>query len=248
MTPDPTPASLRCSLFQRGFTRGGGPMSEAVTPVSASSARWSWSIAASAWLGFMDEKRIEKERFRQDFLGNRGLGLPWAAALTATVQAAGTFMGFPSLVYALAGSSWLWIAGYMVVPLTGFSVLAEAFRLALAADGGRHGPRPVPRAVRARDRRATTASLMIMFFMSTMMIAQFKAGAIVMKLAWPSSEPMRLTEEQADFEFNRDALETLRKANVPAALVAKLEPAVGSRRPPNANCSSEPRRGRRPKS
>src|SRR5262245_14596714 len=58
------------------------------------------------------------------FLGNRGLGA-WALALTATVQSGGTFMGFPSLVYTHGWVVALWIAGYMVVPITGFAILAK---------------------------------------------------------------------------------------------------------------------------
>jgi SSS family solute:Na+ symporter/sodium/pantothenate symporter len=39
------------------------------------------------------------------------------------------------------------------------------------------------------------ASLLIMLFMSFMMIAQFKAGAIVMKNAWPGTGVLSFSEE-----------------------------------------------------
>ena len=44
-------------------------------------------------------------------------------------------------------------------------------------------------------RLGLAASLFIMFYMSFMMVAQFKAGALVMKLAWPGSGMLALTEE-----------------------------------------------------
>lgn len=184
-------------------------------------------IAASGYLGFLAEKKIQKSSFLQGyFLGNRGLGA-WALALTATVQSGGTFMGFPSLVYAHGWIVALWIGGYMVVPLSGFSILAKRF----AFLSRRTGAITVPDLFRERFAHPTvglTASLMILLFMTVMMIAQFKAGATVMKLAWPSNEPMRLSEEQADFEFSRGSLDKLRAAKVPSDVVDRLEKAVGA--------------------
>src|SRR5215472_5282363 len=51
------------------------------------------------------------------FLGNRTLGA-FAVALTAAVMSGGTFVGFPSLVYTFGWVVALWIASYMVAPLT----------------------------------------------------------------------------------------------------------------------------------
>jgi SSS family solute:Na+ symporter/sodium/pantothenate symporter len=141
-------------------------------------------IVVSAWLGGMAQRVVERGSFLQGyFLGNRGLGV-WTMALTATVQSGGTFMGFPSLVYSHGWIVALWIASYMLVPLTGFTVLGKRFaqlsRLTEALT--------VPDLFRNRfDRPAVglVASLLIMFFLSFMMVAQFKAGAIVMKLALP---------------------------------------------------------------
>src|SRR5438876_5908030 len=82
-------------------------------------------VAASVWLGTVAQRIVSKGSFLKGyFLGNRGLGA-WALALTATVQSGGTFMGFPSLVYAHGWIVALWIAGYMVVPLSGFSVIGK---------------------------------------------------------------------------------------------------------------------------
>ena len=84
-------------------------------------------MAVSVWLGTQAQKAVERGGFVKGyFLGNRGLGA-WALALTATVQSGGTFMGFPSLVYTHGWIVALWIASYMVVPITGFAVLGKRF-------------------------------------------------------------------------------------------------------------------------
>jgi sodium/pantothenate symporter len=141
-------------------------------------------MAVSVWLGTQAQKAVERGGFIKGyFLGNRGLGA-WALALTATVQSGGTFMGFPSLVYAHGWIVALWIASYMVVPITGFAVLGKRF----AQLSRRTGAITVPDLFDARygdQRVGLFASLAIMAFMTFLMCAQFKAGAIVMKLSWP---------------------------------------------------------------
>src|SRR5580765_6015057 len=82
-------------------------------------------IVASMWIGMLANRAMQAGTFMKGFfLGNRGLGA-WALALTATVQSGGTFMGVPSLVYTHGWAVTLWIAGYMVVPITGFGVLGK---------------------------------------------------------------------------------------------------------------------------
>src|SRR5262245_34550603 len=141
-------------------------------------------IAASVWLGTLAQKVVERSQFIQGyFQGNRGLGA-WTIALTATVQSGGTFMGFPSLVYSYGWIVALWIGSYMVVPITGFALLGKR----IAQISRRTGAVTVPDLFRARFGSPTTGlvcSLLIIVFMSIMMIAQFKAGATVMKEAWP---------------------------------------------------------------
>src|SRR5205823_10983331 len=82
-------------------------------------------VVASVWLGTLASRVTARGRFLDAyFLGNRTLG-PWALALTATVQSGGTFMGFPSLVYSHGWVVALWIAPYMVIPMTGLGILAK---------------------------------------------------------------------------------------------------------------------------
>ncbi len=147
-------------------------------------------IAASVWLGTVAQRVVEKGSFLKGyFLGNRGLGA-WALALTATVQSGGTFMGFPSLVYSFGWIVALWIASYMVVPITGFGVLGKR----ISQLSRRTGAITVPDLFRERfgsPAAGLMASLLILLFMSFMMVAQFKAGAIVMKISWPGSGAWR---------------------------------------------------------
>lgn len=151
-------------------------------------------IAASVWLGTMAQRVVKKSSFVKGFfLGNRGLGA-WAVALTATVQSGGTFMGFPSLVYSHGWIVALWIGSYMVVPITGFGLIGKRI-----AHISRHtGAITMPDLFRERFGSPTLGlitSLLIIVFMSAMMVAQFKAGATVMKLAAPSGEFLSLSED-----------------------------------------------------
>jgi sodium/pantothenate symporter len=143
-------------------------------------------IAASLWLGALAQRAIAHGSFVKGyFLGNRGLGA-WALALTATVQSGGTFMGFPALVYSHGWVVALWIAAYMVVPLTGLGVLGKR----LAQISRATGAITVPDLFRERfgsPAVGLAASLLIQVYMVFMMVAQFKAGALVMKLAWPTT-------------------------------------------------------------
>lgn len=151
-------------------------------------------IAASVWLGFLAERVVDRGAFMKSFfLGNRGLG-PWAMALTATVQSGGTFMGFPSFVYTHGWAVSLWIASYMVVPITGFGVLGKRF----AQLSRRTGALTVPDLLRERFASPTVgliASIFILFYMTFMLVAQFKAGALIMKIAWPGTGALALSED-----------------------------------------------------
>jgi SSS family solute:Na+ symporter/sodium/pantothenate symporter len=151
-------------------------------------------IAASVWLGTIAQKVVERSRFIQGyFQGNRGLGA-WTIALTATVQSGGTFMGFPSFVYTYGWIVALWIGSYMVVPLTGFGVIGKR----VAQITRRTGAVTMPDLFRARyasPAAGLVCSLLIIVFMTIMMLAQFKAGAVVMKIAWPGTGVLALSED-----------------------------------------------------
>lgn len=151
-------------------------------------------IGVSIYLGTRAQRAVARGKFLQGyFLGNRGLGA-WALALTATVQSGGTFMGYPSLVYSYGWIVALWIASYMVVPITGFGLMGKR----LAQLSRRTEAITMPDLFRARfdsPRVGLVTSLLLLLFLTFMMVAQFKAGALVMKLAWPGSTALSLAED-----------------------------------------------------
>jgi len=153
-------------------------------------------IAVSMWIGLRANRVNSSSGFMKGFfLGNRGLGV-WALALTATIQSGGTFMGFPSLVYAHGWIVALWIGSYMVVPITGFGILGKR----LAQLSRRTGAITVPDLFRARFNSPSlgvTCTIFILFYLSFLMFAQFKAGAIVLQLAWPSGGEISYSEDAA---------------------------------------------------
>jgi len=151
-------------------------------------------IAGSIWIGVTANRVTRKGGFMKGFfLGNRGLGV-WALALTATIQSGGTFMGFPSLVYSHGWIVALWIGSYMVVPITGFGILGKR----LAQLSRRTGAITVPDLFRNRFNSPAlglTCTVFILLYLSFLMFAQFKAGAIVLQLAWPSGGELSLSED-----------------------------------------------------
>src|SRR5262245_20760381 len=179
-------------------------MSRASSPGIGAIVALALFIAASVWLGTLAQKVVERSEFIQGyFQGNRGLGA-WTIALTATVQSGGTFMGFPSMVYSYGWIVALWIGSYMVVPITGFGLLGKR----IAQISRRTGAVTVPDLYRARfgsPAAGLICSLLIIVFLSIMMIAQFKAGATVMKEAWPmgarAAASGTVTAEPAEGDF-----------------------------------------------
>lgn len=153
-------------------------------------------IVASVWLGTVAQRAMSRGTFLKGFfLGNRGLGA-WAIALTATVQSGGTFMGFPSLVYSHGWIVALWIGSYMVVPITGFGIVGKR----IAQISRKSGAITIPDLYRERfasPALGIVTSLLIVTFMTSMMVAQFKAGGMLMKLAFPGSNLLAVSEESS---------------------------------------------------
>lgn len=183
-------------------------------------------ILASLWIGALANRKTREGSFMTGFfLGNRGLGA-WALALTATVQSGGTFMGTPSLIYTHGWIVALWIGSYMVVPITGFGILGKR----LAQLSRRTGAITVPDLFRNRFGSPTlglVASLFILLYLSFMMFAQFKAGAIVMKLAWPGSGVLSVNEDQLPFALTATALGELKNEGLTSEVADKLAPLIG---------------------
>ena len=81
-------------------------------------------IVAVFALAAVSHRLLSKRKFMSEyFLGSRGLG-SWALAFTfaATMASGGSFTGFPSLIYSYGWVLALWIASYMIFPLTTMGV------------------------------------------------------------------------------------------------------------------------------
>lgn len=175
-------------------------LAQASASESGEDARWGTIVAlvvfiiASVWLGTAAQRVMARGSFLKGFfLGNRGLGA-WAIALTATVQSGGTFMGFPSLVYTYGWIVALWIGSYMVVPITGFGIVGKR----IAHISRKTGAITMPDLFRERFASPTlgiVTSLLIVTFMTLMMVAQFKAGASLMSVAWPKAGFLAFSED-----------------------------------------------------
>src|SRR4051812_38960411 len=155
-------------------------------------------LGGVAALAVFSHRYLSKGSFVNEyFLGNRGLGA-WVLALTvaATAISGGTFMGFPSLIYTNGWVMALWICSYMVTPLMAMAMLGKRLNQVARIAGAV----TVPDVFRDRFRSpalGVTATLLILLFLVFNLVAQFKAGGLVMK------EAMRLPPPPADFESAR---------------------------------------------
>ena len=179
-------------------------------------------ILASMWIGVL-ANRATRGIVHEGILPGQPRARFVGAALTATVQSGGTFMGYPSLVYTHGWSVVLWIAAYMVVPITGFGILGKR----LAEISRRCGEITMPDLFRERfgsPGLGLLASLFILFYMSFMMVAQFKAGALVMKIAWVGSDSWSEDQKVGRYRITESGIARLTKEGVPANVVAALDP------------------------
>lgn len=118
------------------------------------------------------------------FLGNRQLGA-WVLALSfaATAMSGGTFMGFPALIYSNGWVMALWIASYMIVPLVTMVTLGKRINQASRLTGSI----TIPDLLRDRYQSPALgllASLVLVLFLGWNLVAQFKAGGLLILEAW----------------------------------------------------------------
>ncbi|MDE2957871.1 MAG: hypothetical protein OXU68_12835 [Bacteroidota bacterium] len=121
------------------------------------------------------------------FLGSRSLGVI-ALALTfgATSASAGSFAGFPSLIYAHGWVLALWIASYMVFPLCAMGLLGKR----LSQLSHRTGAVTVPDVLRERFRSpalAVLSTLLLALLLCVYLIPQFTLAALIMQQLLGSS-------------------------------------------------------------
>ena len=96
----------------------------------------------------------------------------------------GTFLGVPSLVYQFGWVLALWIASYMVAPLTYLGILGKR----IGQLSRRTGAITLPDLFRERfgsPGLGLLTSFLVMFFLTANLVAQFKAGALILQIVLP---------------------------------------------------------------
>ena len=139
-------------------------------------------IAGVFVLAAISHKLLSKKSFMGEyFLGSRGLG-SWALAFTfaATSSSGGSFTGYPSLIYSYGWVLALWIASYMIMPACTMGVMGKRLNQVARKSGAITIPDVL------RDRFESTglalfATCTIIFFTICNLIAQFKAGALIIE-------------------------------------------------------------------
>src|SRR5438552_8380780 len=135
-------------------------------------------------LGALSHKLLQRGSFLKEyFLGDRKLNA-WVLSLTyvATSVSAGSFVGFPSLIYVHGWVMALWIAGYMVTGLVSKGALAKRLNQVSRLSGAI----TVPDVLRDRFQSpalGTLASVFLLIFLLFNLVGQFKAGGLIMRQA-----------------------------------------------------------------
>lgn len=135
-------------------------------------------------LGALSHQLLQSGSFLKGyFLGDRQLNA-WVLGLTyvATSVSAGSFVGFPSLIYRNGWVMALWIAGYMVTGLVSKGALAKRLNQVSRLSGAI----TVPDVLRDRFQSpllGLLASLFLLFFLLFNLVGQFKAGGDIMRQA-----------------------------------------------------------------
>jgi Na+/pantothenate symporter len=135
-------------------------------------------------LGALSHQLLHRGSFLKEyFLGDRRLNA-WVLGMTyvATSVSAGSFVGFPSLIYRNGWIMALWIAGYMVTGLVAKGALGKRLNQVSRLSGAI----TVPDVLRDRFQSPTLglwASLFLLVFLLFNLVGQFKAGGLIMREA-----------------------------------------------------------------
>lgn len=135
-------------------------------------------------LGALSHQLLTRGSFLKEyFLGDRRLGA-WVLGLTyvATSVSAGSFVGFPALIYKHGWIMALWIAGYMIAGLTGKGVLAKRLNQVSRLSGAI----TVPDVLRDRFQSPVMgflAGTFLLIFLLFNLVGQFKAGGLILREA-----------------------------------------------------------------
>lgn len=136
-------------------------------------------VLGLAW--FSQRVRSGRSFLGEYFLGSRGLGvLAFTLTFGATSASAGSFAGFPSLIYTHGWSLALWISSYMLVPLIAMGLLGKR----LNQISRKTGAITLPDILRDRfesPKLAMLASLLLVLMLSLYLIPQFKLASLILK-------------------------------------------------------------------
>lgn len=156
----------------------------ATAAAGSSGALWTfigYSVAVFVVALFASRLLSKKSFLGEYFLGSRGLGvIAFTLTFGATSASAGSFGGFPALIYTHGWVLALWIAGYMVMPLCGMGLFGK--RLNQVAR--RSGAITIPDVFRERFQcpaLALTATGLMIFMLLFFLVPQFKIAAIILR-------------------------------------------------------------------
>src|SRR5438552_5357057 len=154
-------------------------------------------------LGALSHKLLQRGSFLKEyFLGDRKLNA-WVLGLTyvATSVSAGSFVGFPSLIYSYGWVMAFWIGGYMVGGLVSKGVLAKRLNQVSRFSGAI----TVPDVLRDRFQSPALglwAGIFLLLFLIFNLVGQFKAGGLIMQKACGG------VKDSAVYKFARDGVES----------------------------------------
>jgi sodium/pantothenate symporter len=141
-------------------------------------------IVITLFLAGMAHLRMKRQQFIDEFfVAGRSFG-PWVLALTwvATMASGGSFVGAPALGWQNGWAVHLWIAGYMVITVTGMGILGKR----IAFLGKETGAITMLDLIRDRFQSkglATFLAVVTLFLYLSYLVAQYVAGARVMEVA-----------------------------------------------------------------
>ena len=146
-------------------------------------------VLAIAW--WYHCTRAKKAFLSEYFLGIRGLGMI-ALALTfgATSASAGSFAGFPSLIYAHGWVLALWIASYMIFPLCGMGLLGKRLNYVARTTGAI----TVPDVLRERFESpalALVSTVLMALLLTVYLVPQFTLATLIMEQLLGGAAPFQ---------------------------------------------------------
>lgn len=133
-------------------------------------------------LAWVAHRTGSKKSFLSEyFLGSRGLGMI-ALALTfgATSASAGSFAGFPALIYSHGWVLALWISSYMIFPLCGMGILGKRLNQIARKTGAITLPDVLRDRFESRALALLSTSLLALL-LTVYLIPQFKLAALIME-------------------------------------------------------------------